>query len=280
MQLPHDFHFSQYNLQDYVDCPRRFELRHLRKLEWPAVQSAPVLEQELRMERGTQFHRLVQQWAVGIPAEKLAQRIGDPVLRAWWQTFLTEQPLAPFPGKPRAEVVLTAPFMEYRLLAKLDILIAEPGKTLTIFDWKTSDRRPRSAVLRAKVQTRLYPLIVVLAGAHLNQNTDWQPEQVSMHYWFVQHPGEPEEIPYSQVRCDSDRNYLEGLIEEILWNVEDDSFPMTGDTQKCRFCPYRSFCERGIEAGSLQELDEVEDALTIDENILNLDLEQIGEIAF
>jgi len=280
MQLPHDFHFSQYNLQDYVDCPRRFELRHLRKLEWPAVQSAPVLEQELRMERGTQFHRLVQQWVMGIPAEKLAQRIGDPLLREWWQTFLREQPLQPFPGQPRAEVVLTAPFMEYRLLAKLDILMAEPGETLTIFDWKTSDRRPRSAVLRAKVQTRLYPLMVVLAGAHLNGRTAWHPEQVSMRYWFVQHPHEPEVLDYNETRFESDKNYLEGLVEEILWNVEDDSFPMTRDTNKCRFCQYRSFCERGIVAGTLDEMEAAEEAPTIDENILNLDLEQIGEIAF
>lgn len=279
MHLPRDFHFSQYNLQDYVDCPRRFELRHVRHLEWPAVQSAPVLEQELRMERGTQFHRLVQQWVVGIPADKLEQRIADPLLRDWWQTFLREQPLQPYPGKVHAEMTLSAPFMEYRLLAKLDILISAPGKTLTIFDWKTSDKRPRSAVLRAKVQTRLYPMLAVLAGSHLNQRIAWQPEQLAMHYWFVQHPAEAEVIEYNTTRFESDRNYLEGLVEEILWNVEDDTFAMTKDLQKCKFCQYRSFCERGIEAGDIDEL-EAEDAPGIDENILNLDLEQIGEIAF
>ena len=279
MQLPHDFHFSQYNLQDYVDCPRRFELRHLRKLEWPAVQTAPVLKQELRMERGTQFHRLVQQWVAGIPAEKLAQRISDPYLRDWWETFLREQPLKPFPGKVKAEMTLTAPFMGYRMLAKMDILIANPGRTLTIFDWKTSDKRPRSATLLAKVQTRLYPMMAVLAGAHLNQRTPWRAEQVSMHYWFVQHPAEAEVLEYNDTRFESDKNYLEGLIEEILWNAEDDTFAMTKDAHKCRFCQYRSFCERGIEAGDLEEMDDA-DELGIDESILNLDLEQIGEIAF
>jgi hypothetical protein len=78
MTLPRDFHFSQHNLQDYVDCARRFELRHLLRLEWPAVQSAPVIEQELRMERGTQFHRMVQQWLHGIPADLIEQRASDP----------------------------------------------------------------------------------------------------------------------------------------------------------------------------------------------------------
>ncbi len=279
MQLPRDFHFSQYNLQDYVDCPRRFELRHLRKLEWPAVQSAPVLEQELRMERGTQFHRLVQQWAAGIPAEKLEQRISDPYLRDWWETFLREQPLQPFPGKVQAEVTLTAPFMGYRLLAKMDILITKPGKAFTIFDWKTSDKRPRSAVLRAKVQSRLYPMMAVLAGAQLNQRQPWLAEQVSMHYWFVQHPADPEVIEYNDTRYHSDHSHLEGLVEEILWNAQDDTFQMTKDIQQCKFCPYRSFCERGIEAGDLAEMEAAQE-LSIDESILNLDLEQIGEIAF
>mgnify|MGYP007064289961 CR=1 FL=1 len=39
MPLPVDFQFSQNNLQDYLDCARRFELRALRRLAWPAAQS-------------------------------------------------------------------------------------------------------------------------------------------------------------------------------------------------------------------------------------------------
>ena len=280
MQLPRDFHFSQYNLQDYVDCPRRFELRHLRKLEWPAVQSAPVLEQELRMERGTQFHRLVQQWMSGIPAEKLEQRIADPYLRQWWDTFMQEQPLAPFPGKPRAEMTLSAPFAGYRMLAKMDIIIADPGKMAVIFDWKTSDKRPRSSMLRAKVQSRLYPLMVVLAGASLNQRTPWRAEQIAMHYWFVQHPTEAEVIQYSATRFQSDRSYLEELVAAIEHDAENENFSLTEDEKRCKFCQYRSFCERGIAAGEIAEMDEAEDAGLIDEGILNIDLEQIGEIAF
>ena len=42
--LPADFHFSQGSLQDYVDCPRRFQLRYMMKLAWPAVEAEPAVE--------------------------------------------------------------------------------------------------------------------------------------------------------------------------------------------------------------------------------------------
>ena len=280
MKLPHDFHFSQYNLQDYVDCPRRFELRHLRKLEWPAVQTAPVLEQELRMERGTDFHLLVQQWVNGIPAEILSQRIADPDLLQWWETFLREKPLDTFQGKTNAEFTLTAPFGGYRMVAKLDIVIADVGKTATIFDWKTSDHRPSANWLQSRVQTRLYPLMVVLAGTSLNAGQAWSAEQVSMHYWFVQHPAQPEVIAYTQTRFERDHAYLEGLITSIEKDAENEQFSLTEDDRKCKFCQYRSFCERGIEAGNLNDLEDIDEANLIDDSLLSLDLEQIGEIAF
>jgi hypothetical protein len=49
--LPLDFQFSQGSLQDYVDCRRRFQLRYLDQLAWPAVEAEPLLEHEQRYLR-------------------------------------------------------------------------------------------------------------------------------------------------------------------------------------------------------------------------------------
>ena len=59
---------SQSSLQDYNDCPRRFELRYIQHLAYPAVESEPALENEKHQQEGEYFHRLVQQHMIGIPA--------------------------------------------------------------------------------------------------------------------------------------------------------------------------------------------------------------------
>ena len=70
--LPEDCQFSQASLQDYVDCRRRFQLRYLLELAWPAIQAEPAEEQEIHSRQGELFHRLVLQHQMGIPAERLA----------------------------------------------------------------------------------------------------------------------------------------------------------------------------------------------------------------
>jgi hypothetical protein len=60
------FVFSANSLQDYQDCPRRFELKYLLKQSWPAVESEPVLEFEHKVQLGSQFHQLVYQYLNGI----------------------------------------------------------------------------------------------------------------------------------------------------------------------------------------------------------------------
>jgi hypothetical protein len=57
MAINPEFQFSQSSLQDYVECSRRFELRYIERLRWPALQSEPVLEQERHMQQGQRFHQ-------------------------------------------------------------------------------------------------------------------------------------------------------------------------------------------------------------------------------
>ena len=64
---------SQSSLQDYNDCPRRFELRYLQRLAYPAIETEPALENEKHQREGEYFHRLVQQYFIGIPAEQVAK---------------------------------------------------------------------------------------------------------------------------------------------------------------------------------------------------------------
>ena len=72
------FQFTQSSLQDYVDCPRRFQLRYVLDQPWPAVESEPLMERERLAELGRRFHKLIQQHVEGLSAETLTASIGEP----------------------------------------------------------------------------------------------------------------------------------------------------------------------------------------------------------
>lgn len=276
MPLPPDFSFSQHNLQDYLDCPRRFQLRYLDRLAWPAVQSEPILEQERHMQLGERFHQLVQQHQLGLPVEALQSGAeSDPELFAWWQAYLHNLP-EDLPPQRRVEFTLAAPFAGYRLLAKYDLLAIQPGESARIVDWKTNRRRPAAARLRDRAQTRLYPFLLALAGAGLNGGVDWRPEQVDLTYWFTAEPEKPLRFPYSRSQFQEDEKLLRALIDAIR-RVAGQPMPMTGDERQCALCNYRSYCERGQRAGAWD--DETADGEP-ENSTIDFDFGQIEEIEF
>jgi CRISPR/Cas system-associated exonuclease Cas4 (RecB family) len=279
MTLPETFQFSQTNLQDYVDCARRFQLRHLLRQPWPAVASEPLDEYERLVERGQRFHRLAERHNLGVPEATLTRSIDDDDLRRWWRNYLESPP----PNLPtavrRPEVTLSAPLGGYRLtVARYDLLAVEPGQRAVIVDWKTSLRRPDSAALAARLQTRIYRYVLVEAGTALNGGLPLSPEQITMIYWFAEHPANPEILPYDSAQYTADAAELASLVADIAAHAEgaEEVWPLTPDERRCRFCTYRSLCRRGVLPGPLTEFD-VDAAIEIS---LDFDFEEIEEIEY
>ena len=294
MTLPVDLQFSQASLQDYIDCQRRFQLRYLLRLAWPAVEAEPALENERHLQLGAEFHRLVQQHLLGLPVERLSIQAGSRDLGRWWGDYLEYAPSIPGLGAPSnrkafPEVTLAASLNGYRLLAKYDAIVLAPDgpeKQAFILDWKTSRVRPKRAWLAARLQTRLYPYLLVRGGAHLNQATLFRPEQVEMIYWFANFPSQPERFAYSESEFLENQSYLAGLLEKIS-SLGEDEFLLTARLERCRFCTYRSLCDRGVHAGDLRALEDEGDFLLSTEEEtgdirpdLDLDFEHIAEIEF
>jgi CRISPR/Cas system-associated exonuclease Cas4 (RecB family) len=285
MALIDNFQFSQASLQDFVDCRRRFQLRYLQRLPWPAVESEPVLESERTMRQGAEFHHMIQQHLLGIPAERLSARLegGDPQveeLRRWWGHYLAHRPAeAGAQARRYVEVGLAASLGEHALLAKCDLVSVQPGGDAVIFDWKTARRKPRRPWLAARLQTRIYPYLLVRAGAHLNAGKPFSPERVEMRYWFSEFPEAPERFPYSQEQYQADEAYLLGLVAEVARQDPEDTFALTQDERQCRFCVYRSLCERGVQAGQREE-QESEFSSQSEPTDFDLDFDQIAEIEF
>jgi PD-(D/E)XK nuclease superfamily len=276
MPLPSDFQFSQSSLQDYLDCARRFELRYILRQKWPAVQTEPVMEFEHHMEIGTRFHRLVHQHVLGIPDDVLEAGISDPDLLNWWQVFCRYDPLKNLLLPLLPEYRLTAAFESHRLVAQYDLLSIDTGKSAIIMDWKTSSRRTASNYLQERIQSRLYPFLLTLAGKRLNNGLPVEPEQIEMRYWFPSAPDRPEIIGYTKEQHKENENFFAGLISEIK-ATQDGHFLLTGEERKCKFCEYRSLCERQVKAGDWKEAED-SDFSQLDEGILDID--QIGDIIF
>jgi predicted RecB family nuclease len=264
-------HFSQSSLQDYRDCPRRFELRYLRQLKWPAVETEPMLERERHLQQGATFHQMAQQLVMGIPAERLNRMTKEEPLSRWWTNFV-EYGLVGLPENRQAEVTLSAPLGGVRLVAKYDLLAVEAGERLVIVDWKTSQKRTRREVLAERLQTVIYRYVLTEAGAVFNDGKPVQPEQIEMVYWFAEYPDQPERFSYDVVQHERDRQTLTGLLEEIDKRTV---FDLTEQTRLCEFCTYRSLCQRGIKAGNWLDVDD-----ELEQEIPDFDFEQIAEIEF
>ncbi len=276
MTLPTDFQFSQGNLQDYVDCPRRFQLRYLLRLAWPAVEVEPALENERHLQQGAAFHRLAHQHVLGLSPDRLSSMVTDKDLSRWWHNYLNSAPADPA-GLRYPEVALSAPVSGHRLVAKYDLITVEPGQRAAILDWKTSRKRPRRKWLAERLQTRVYPYLLVRAGSHLNEGRPFQPEQIEMVYWFANFPEDPERFPYDAAQYDADSDYLASFVEEIK-SLGDDDLPLTTQEWRCRYCSYRSLCRRGVKAGLF---DEVESEPEVGDDFeIALDFEQIAEIEY
>ncbi len=334
------FTFSQQSLQDYVDCARRFQLRYLLHVAWPAVQAEPVLEHERHLQRGLTFHRLVHQHALGVPEERLSRMVvDDDDLARWWHNYLTYRPatLPPSQGQhsnviliaaagsdvtpvgvPRSpdiypEITLSAAIGDYRLMAKYDLLVRHSPTYIVILDWKTSQRRTRREYLAARLQTRVYRYLLVRAGGYLLAaeavGTEIHPEKkgilsaaegVEMIYWFAEFPASPERFPYDAEQYAKDEAYLTRLIAEIESRAVEmsppakgtpagtaetlfdlgEAFPMTEDIRRCNYCPYRSFCGRGVGAADFTETEEELAQPETPGTDFDIDFEQIAEIAF
>ncbi|MBC7233452.1 MAG: PD-(D/E)XK nuclease family protein [Chloroflexi bacterium] len=288
--VPEGFVFSQSSLQDYMDCPRRFQLRYLEQCLWPAPETADALDFERFMQRGQAFHRLLRQLYSGVPREALeAVAMADPDLARWWLNYRHASPQDLPTAVQEAEVALSVAIAlpeqgeraeggdgRFRLEARYDLLAGEPGGRWVIVDWKTGQHRNSRAWLQQRLQTRIYPYVLVQAGAMFNQGEPIAPQQVEMLYWFAEFPAQPERFSYSEEQFAADAAFLADLVYEIARRPEE-VFPKTEQRRLCRYCVYRSLCWTDVEAGLLAEAGEVE---AVEAALEDLDLESIAPIPF
>jgi len=279
MTLPSTFQFSQSSLHDFNTCPRRFKLRYLDNLRWPAIESEPVQEAERLAQLGLDFHRLVHQHLIGLDVDTLAATVENAGadLQNWWQNYLDHRPAKLAEDKIHPELTLSAPLRGYRLTARFDVLAQLPDGSFLIIDWKTAHQKPPRRVLANRMQSRVYPYVLAKAGTAFNGGQPIDPSAIKMMYWYPHFPEQPEWFEYDSKLHNRNEQFLSELTERIKLAARQNDFPLVDDKKPCKYCVYRSLCDRGQQAGPLANLaEEMEE----DFDVLAPEWDQIAEIQF
>ena len=258
--------FSASMLQDYVDCQRRFELKYIQKQSWPSIPIEPVLALEELISRGRQFHFLVHQLFTGIPLASIKNAINDTTLREWFDRLILFYNGQAW-KKNLSELLIVSQLNQYRLIAVYDLIVQTSDGKVAIYDWKTSLHPPKKAFLKMKMQSVIYPFILFE-----NLNSLFPSEAIgdhsviSMNYWFPAFPENLISYEYKKIIHQENRELLLNLLEEIHKKIKTGQFKKTDNVRLCKYCQYRSLCDRGVCAGMGDELsfDSASDEIIID----------------
>jgi len=268
-----NFVFSARSLQDYLDCPRRFYLRYIRNISWPAIPGDPILEIEENLHNGRQFHQLACQFLSGIPEELLNNRTKGSPLREWLSTFIDYVNTLQI-GTAFVEETLVTELNGRQIQARYDLIFQDHDGSISIIDWKTTGAEPRKSFLQEKMQTIIYPFILAESLEELFPGNRFDERIINMRYWYVNYPRIIVEFTHGEKEQIENRKILSELISEII-NKEPDDFSKTKDKSLCRFCTYRSLCERGSLAGVLTG-----HKTELDLDDLTIDFDNIGDFEF
>ncbi|MBF2021483.1 MAG: PD-(D/E)XK nuclease family protein [Hydrococcus sp. C42_A2020_068] len=253
---------SQAQLNLLETCPPQFQRLYLEQLGSPL---SP--QQQEKQTWGSQFHLLMQQKELGLPIESLVAQ--DEQLQHSITALMNAAPeiwQSESGSWREAEHCRTLSFQGYLLTVVYDLLMSDRAKA-KIVDWKTYLFPENRAKLAKNWQTRLY--LYVLA-----ETTDYLPEQISMTYWFVKLPTQPQSLTfvYNSVQHEKNRQDLTRLLTQLdrwLDNYSNagTSFPHLSNCQES--CPYyQSLLEFGafldsdrfaIEKDWIALIDEIEE---------------------
>ena len=231
---------SQGQLNLLTTCPRKFQHSYLEKLASP-----PSPQQQEKTIWASQFHLLMQQRELGLPIECLLK--GNKELQQAIRSLINAAPdLLQSHGKigRAAEHHRTLHFGNYLLVVIYDLLVINDN-TAQILDWKTYLKPENKDELAQDWQTRLYLYILAETSSYI-------PEDISMTYWFVKLPTEPQSLTITYTSQEHQKtqqdltNWLQKLDDwQESYLKEGHNFPQVPEgSRKCRYCNFASRCQR------------------------------------
>lgn len=247
------FELSASRLGTALNCRRQYYYQYVNRLDWPESfdDDFQLVEEFTRL--GRDFHLAIQRVLQGILTIDEAIRLNTGDVGVWltrWKRMV----VLPKNGEIFSELALSSLHGDFLWRGTLDLLVRD-GDRIHIYDWKTSRHQTNRAKLESMPQTRLYRALFVENAAALFGMDRSCVDQIKMTYWYTNFPEQPITISYSERAYQADVAWISEIAETLRSEAKED-YPLTLQLQKCKYCRYRTHCNRAIPDLAESDADE------------------------
>ena len=242
-----NFLFSQNSINTYRSCPLKFKFKYADKLNWKQDDEGSRDYYE-NLKLGSDFHLICERYFSNIPTG--IEFLNNEEFNMWLEKI---KRLIPIKDDklylPEYEVRYS--LNNFKIQAKFDLVVVDKD-SISIWDWKTENRKIEYKDVENRVQTLVY---LFLASETIGKiyNLDIDYENIKLSYYQPEYYNEPITITYSNEKHKINKKQLENYIENIL-NTNYDEEKNIKNIKHCKFCEFNKLCNN--EAVNYSTLEE------------------------
>lgn len=242
-----NFLFSQNSINTYRSCPLKFKFKYVDKLNWKQDDEGSRDYYE-NLKLGSDFHLICERYFSNIPTG--IEFLNNEEFNIWLEKI---KRLIPIKDDklylPEYEVRYS--LNNFKIQAKFDLVVVDKD-SISIWDWKTENRKIEYKDVENRVQTLVY---LFLASETIGKiyNLDIDYENIKLSYYQPAYYNEPITITYSNEKHNINKKQLENYIGNIL-NTNYDEEKNMKNIKHCKFCEFNKLCNN--EAVNYSTLEE------------------------
>lgn len=239
--------FSQNSINTYRSCPLKFKFKYVDKLNWKQDDEGSRDYYE-NLKLGSDFHLICERYFSNIPTG--IEFLNNEEFNIWLEKI---KRLIPIKDDklylPEYEVRYS--LNNFKIQAKFDLVVVDKD-SISIWDWKTENRKIEYKDVENRVQTLVY---LFLASETIGKiyNLDIDYENIKLSYYQPEYYNEPITITYSNEKHNINKKQLENYIGNIL-NTNYDEEKNIKNIKHCKFCEFNKLCNN--EAVNYSTLEE------------------------
>ncbi|WP_053831371.1 PD-(D/E)XK nuclease family protein [Paraclostridium bifermentans] len=242
-----NFLFSQNSINTYRSCPLKFKFKYVDKLNWKQDDEGSRDYYE-NLKLGSDFHLICERYFSNIPTG--IEFLNNEEFNIWLEKI---KRLIPIKDDklylPEYEVRYS--LNNFKIQAKFDLVVVDKD-SISIWDWKTENRKIEYKDVENRVQTLVY---LFLASETIGKiyNLDIDYENIKLSYYQPEYYNDPITITYSNEKHNINKKQLENYIGNIL-NTNYDEEKNIKNIKHCKFCEFNKLCNN--EAVNYSTLEE------------------------